>query len=119
MCCQGQVTPINMDLYTALGLYTVADLGGFQGFWPNPSFGWTKYWTSTDDGLNGTLFPGWKTKETDSVAHLSMPQQKSWPKTDRLTGRARSVYKMIENGHGLTESGRVGKFFARTSHVML
>ena len=46
--------------------------GGSQGAM-DPPFWLDQVLTSTDDRLNGTLLPGWRTKITASVAHLSMP----------------------------------------------
>ena len=47
--------------------------GGSQGA-KHPSPFWLDHvLTSTDDRLNGTLLPGWRTKITASVPHLSMP----------------------------------------------
>ena len=46
--------------------------GGSQGA-TDPPFWLDQVLTSTDDRLNGTLLPGWRTKITAAVAHLSMP----------------------------------------------
>ena len=46
--------------------------GGSQGA-TDPPFWLDQVLTSTDDRLNGALLPGWRTKITASVAHLSMP----------------------------------------------
>ena len=66
----------------AVTFRAVADLG----FRPNPAFGWTKYTieTSTDDRLDGTLLPGWRTKETASATEGYSTESLMAPNVQRI-----------------------------------
>ena len=73
----------------------VADLEG------DPRVPWIPPRRSIDD-RNPPPWPGWRTRKTASVAHVSI--NLDWKRIDWQVGHRVSLSKTIENGRGLAES---------------